>query len=173
MNRTVKLFTAALSLAGTAVLAYPEGAPWGAADPGAAENCGSCHYDYDPLFDSPTLSIEGLPEAVEPRKVYDLVVRLADVDAAVAGFQLLAVATAGEAGAFRSDDETVEALGAASRSVRPATLRDGASWTLTWRAPDEVQAPLQLYLAVSAANDDQSPFGDTIHYGHYVIPPSR
>ena len=39
--------------------AFPEGAPWGAANPDAEGNCSSCHFDYDAIRDSPALILDG------------------------------------------------------------------------------------------------------------------
>lgn len=171
MSPIVNLHTAALPallLASVGAFAYPEGAPWGAADPDAGETCASCHYDYEPVHDSPALGIDGLPEIAAAGERYDLVIRFAAVDAAVSGFQLLAVAEGG-AGRFISGDTAIEAIGAAGRSTRTVAAGDGASWSLTWEAPASGCSPVSLFLAAAAANDDQSPLGDTIHYRQFRV----
>lgn len=157
-----------LLTASAGALAYPEGAPWGAANPDARESCASCHYDYEPVHDSSALGIEGLPAVVAPGERYDLVIRIAGVDAAIAGFQLLATPE-GEVGSFDSADDAIESIGPASRSIAPADGVDGLSWSVTWRAPKAGCSPIRFYLAAAAANDDQSPFGDTIHYRQFIV----
>jgi hypothetical protein len=150
--------------------AYPEGAPWGAANPSADENCASCHYDYEAQRDSPALQITGLPETAEADSLYELVVHFTGVEARVSGFQLIATSSGGSAGVFETGRDDIEAIGSASRSTRPAIYSDGACWTLRWRTPKTLGNDVQMFLAASAANDDQSPFGDTIHYRTFVIP---
>lgn len=162
----------AAALAADAVFAYPEGAPWGAANPDASESCGSCHYDYTPQPDSSALSIAGLPRSVAPGQEYEFIVRFADDAAIVSGFQLLASAGDADAGVFRADSDAIEAIGAASRSTKPLKSDGCVSWRLSWRAPEAIDEPIVLYLAASAANDDQSPFGDTIHYRSFTLAPA-
>jgi hypothetical protein len=72
-----------------------------------------------------------------------------------------------EAGTFASSDNNIEIIGAAIRSTAPARSEGGVSWSIEWRAPDEVTLPIVFYIAATAANDDGSPFGDTIHYRSY------
>ena len=97
----------------------------------------------------------------------------APADAVVAGFQLLAAAGDADAGVFRTADAAIETVAAASRSTAPVKSDGGATWRLTWRSPDVVARPIILYLAASAANDDQSPLGDTIHYRSFALAPAE
>jgi len=158
----------ALGVAATAAFAYPEGAPWGAANPAADESCGYCHFGYEPVPDSAALAIEGLPETARPGERYSLVVRFTDDEAAVSGFQLLASAGHGDAGRFGTDTPGIETVGAASRSTTTRTPDEGFEWPLWWRAP-ATGGDIILYLAASSANDDQSPFGDRIHYRRFRV----
>lgn len=171
-GRAVLALAGIAALAADAALAYPEGAPWGAANPDASESCGSCHYDYRPQRDSSALSIAGLPRSVTPGQDYEFVVRFADDAAIVSGFQLLASAGDADAGVFRAESDAIEAIGAASRSTKLSKSDGCVSWRLSWRAPDRVEQPIVLYLAASSANDDQSPFGDTIHYRSFTLAPA-
>lgn len=145
----------AAALATSAAFAFPEGAPWGAANPDAEQHCGSCHFGYDATLNSNAISISGLPEVATPGRVYELQVSFADAEAAVAGFQSLA--TAGE---FQAETGDIEYLGAAIRSTKPALADTGFHWTLSWTAPDMPGARVVIYVAVVAGNDDLSPFGD-------------
>lgn len=157
------LFAAALVTGGPA-LAYPDASPWGAANPSAEETCSSCHYDYEPVTESAALGIEGLPGEAVPGETYEIVVRMIGVDAAVSGFQLIT-----SAGVFNSDNASLEAAGNAIRSTTVAANRGSIEWALSWEVPESPGGTVEMYLAVSAANDDQSPFGDTIHYRRFVI----
>ncbi len=172
MRPTASAAVAAIALVSNCALAYPEGAPWGAARPDAEESCASCHYDFEPILDSAALSIVGLPDAAVPGETYTLVIRLAASDAAVAGFQLLATSP-GKAGSFRSPDSAVEVIGPASRSVAPVIVREAATWRLLWQAPESGEENVLMYLAISAANDDQSPLGDVVHYRQWEVPVSN
>lgn len=145
--------------------AYPEGAPWGAANPDARESCGSCHYGYEPVRNSAALSIAGLPGEPIAGERYRLTIRFAPGEAAVAGFQLIAAAPEGaEAGSLESDAAGIETAGDAARSTEPLAVDPEVAWQVTWRAPDELPRMITFYIAASAANDDLSPFGDRIHY---------
>lgn len=151
------------------VLAYPEGAPWGASDPDATESCESCHFDYASVRASDALEIEGLPDKAEPGRTYRLRVRFDVADAVIAGFQMLAKAGDDAAGAFESTQSDIEYLGAAIRSTAPSRNDGSIEWTLTWTAPDVAGTSVTLFLAAMQANDDGSPFGDQAHFRSYVI----
>ena len=153
----------AVALLSPAAVAYPEGAPWGSANPAAVENCGSCHYDYEPVADSASLVLDGLPDAVVAGECYELTIRFEARDARVSGFQIVADAGESPAGRFESERDDIESTGGASRSTRPRSAADGFVWPLRWLAPGEA-ADVIFHVAASSANDDQSPFGDTIHY---------
>lgn len=140
-------------------VALPEGAPWGSANPGAAENCGSCHFGYDPVTESDAIVIKGLPDRAVAGESYELQVNFHDPEAIVAGFQLLATA-----GGFSADSGDIEYLGAAVRSVKARHADAGFRWTLTWTAPDEPVARIVIYVAAVGGNDDLSPFGDRAYF---------
>lgn len=148
--------------------AFPDGPPWGSANPAAEENCANCHFGDDPVENSETLTVTGLPADLANSGRYELWIRLAEPDAAVAGFQLFAATSAGDAGLMTADGDHVEAVGAAVRSIQPITVDNVAAWSLTWQLPARVTLPVVLYVAASAANDDGSPLGDTIHYRQYT-----
>lgn len=153
-----------------AALAFPDGAPWGAADPNAAENCATCHFDGEPVRNSKALSIEGLPERLSPDTLYELILRFENPDGAVAGFQILAWAGGQTAGTFASRAEHTEAVGAAIRSTAAVGNDGTVSWTVKWRTPHTVELPAVIHAAVLAANDDQSPLGDEVHFRSYEYP---
>lgn len=152
--------------------AYPEGAPWGAANPEADESCDSCHYYYDPVHASAALTVDGLPASAIAGQEYRLTVRFSNDDAASSGFQLMADGAEPQGGTFRSEDVDIESIGSAVRSTATRLRVDGLEWTLWWRAPDATDT-LRFFVAASSANDDQSPFGDTIHYRQYDVAVSR
>jgi hypothetical protein len=149
--------------------AFPDGAPWGAANPAAEQNCATCHFDADPVADSRTLVINGLPRKPAPGAIYELQIIFDDPETVVAGFQLFAQAADQDAGTFVSSASDVEFIGAAIRSTAPLRSDAAFSWAVEWRAPDVVASPIVFYVAASAANDDGSPFGDTIHFRAYEL----
>lgn len=159
---------AALLLAGLA-RAYPEGAPWGAANPDAEESCFSCHYDYDAVRDSEALRLDGLPGTATPGSSYPLRVTLTVPEAKSSGFQLLLAAGDDPAGRLLADDPEIETIGAAARTTKARAATGTVSWQLSWLAPPAPGARVTFHLAASAANDDQSPFGDRIHYRAFRV----
>jgi len=162
----VTILVAAFSL--NAARAFPDGAPWGAANPAAEQNCASCHFDADPVRDSESLLIIGLPLKPAPGAIYELEIIFEDPGTVVAGFQLIVQAGNQQAGTFFSTEAEVEFIGAAIRSTAPIRSDGSVSWTVEWRAPTVI-APIVFYVAASAANDDGSPFGDTIHFRFYRL----
>ena len=150
-----------------AASAYPEGAPWGAANPAAEESCGGCHYDYEPVENSQALVAEGLPDLAKAGGRYDFVLRLAEAEASTSGFQIVAAGDGSDAGRFTSDEADLESLANAIRSTATRPVDGEVRWAMTWHAPSGIagkRSRVTFYLAASAANDDQSPFGDVIHY---------
>jgi len=152
-----------------AARAFPDGAPWGAANPAAEQNCATCHFDADPIRDSEALVISGLPLYFVPGAIYDLKIVLEDPDTVTAGYQLIAQAANHEAGTFSSTEAAVEFIGAVIRSTAPVRSDGRVLWKVDWRAPAAIVSPVVFYVAASAANDDGSPFGDTIHYRSYRL----
>lgn len=151
-------------------LGYPDGAPWGSAVPDAQENCAGCHFSRDPITNSADLLVEGLPEQVDAGANYEFVLSLNAPDMAVGGFQIVIDASSGESGLLSSADDDLEFAGAAIRSTQPQPSESGfVRWTLSWQAPHILSGPIYLYAAVIAANGDQSPFDDIIHYRSYRL----
>ncbi len=145
------------------LMAYPDGAPWGSADPEGAQNCASCHYAEDAVRDSSAILVTGLPREVERGKTYSFHLSLADLEYASIGF--LAAASHGRF--LNVDGENTTVLEAMVRSTKPKYSSDAAdSWVLEWEAPADMSVgeSVAFDLAVNASNDDASPFGDAIHY---------
>jgi hypothetical protein len=152
-----------------AARAFPDGAPWGAANPAAEQNCATCHFEIDPVHDSAALVIDGLPRQPAPGATYELEIFFKDPDTVIAGFQLFAQVADQQAGTFESSAANVEFIGSAIRSTEPVRGEDSIAWTFEWHTPLDFDAPVVFYIAASAANDDGSPFGDTIHFRSYKL----
>jgi hypothetical protein len=119
-----------------AARAFPDGAPWGTANPATDQNCASCHFDTDPVRDSEALVINGLPPQPAPGEAYQLEVVLTDPNTVIAGFQLIAQAVDRQAGTFVSPVADVEFIGTAIRSPAPIRNNEQVSWVIEWRAPE-------------------------------------
>ena len=167
---------AALSMAAGEGLAHPDGAPWGAADPSAAEPCASCHFDGEPGRQTGRAVVAGeIPKAYVAGMTYTFVVTVRAPKAAKIGFLLEARLRDGAdgGGGFISYEEGIETKGAEIRSTTPraAEANGFASWALRWMAPEDAAAPVEFFLAANVSNDDQSPFGDRIEYLTFAIAP--
>jgi len=127
----VTILVAAFSL--NAARAFPDGAPWGAANPAAEQNCASCHFDADPVRDSESLLIIGLPLKPAPGAIYELEIIFEDPGTVVAGFQLIVQAGNQQAGTFFSTEAEVEFIGAAIRSTAPIRSDGSVSCTIHFR----------------------------------------
>ncbi len=161
---------AALPLAAIpfAARAYPEGAPWKTLDrPGEA--CASCHFGDAPVAESEALTVEGAPALAAPGETYQLTLRFAPGEAGIAGYLATFRRAEGEAGTV-APGEGQAAKDAAVRSTAPlpVSAEACAEWTFAWTAPD-TPGPVALHIAANAANDDASPFGDTVHVKTVVL----
>lgn len=146
--------------------ALPDGTPWGRAD---GEACRDCHFVEAVVEPSSALELEGLPERFMTGETYRLVLELEAPDMGRAGFRIIASAPEGASpGRFAPVDAETEADGDRIRSTRAGSELDAAGrarWTFEWHAPPDgtAAAAVELDVSANAANDDDSPFGDTIH----------
>jgi len=164
VNRSVAAIGLVLiALAPLPLAAYPDGAPWESADPKAAQNCASCHYSENPVESSEAILVTRLPSVIERGKTYSLNLALVHSSHASMGFLVSA-----SRGTFSGiEDEAIEVLGGMARSMAPKSATDEVGyWMLEWEAPFGLNPGevVSLYIAINAANDDMSPFGDVIHY---------
>jgi hypothetical protein len=148
-------------------MAFPDGAPWGAANPDATENCAGCHFDGEPFRDSKALTVTGLPETLAPDTIYEIMVQFENPGGMAAGFQMFAAADSQSPGSFTSDADNTETVGAAIRSTAPVEKEGPVCWTVRWRTPKAIESAIKIYVAASAANFDRSAFGDNIHFRSY------
>ncbi|MEL7313102.1 MAG: choice-of-anchor V domain-containing protein [Pseudomonadota bacterium] len=153
-------------------VSYPEGAPWGAADHQAADDCASCHWEREPITNSDAITLAGTAESTPASTVHSLTLSFQPDEMTVSGFQILAVNEYGLAGRFDTSDNTIEVHDDQSALRSTAVRRPdeaNVEWKFQWVAPDVAGQTVRLLVAVSAANDDQSPFGDQIHYRSFEI----
>ena len=145
--------------------ANPDGAPWGASDPQSIQNCHSCHFDGKPQMGSTAISLDGLPDRISTGATYTLDLHFAKPVGTVAGF--LASASSGK---FSAKGEGLEVNSGQIRSTEPRTGSSSkfVQWQFEWQAPDSAGpnrlGEVTIMIAINAANDDQSSFGDEIHF---------
>ena len=109
--------------------------------------------------------LTGLPEYAQAGEAYDLTLRFDAGAAPHAGF-LLSAST----GAFDAIDAFMDAKGAEVRSAATVSPANGvATWSFVWRAGDDAPDIVTFRAAANAANDDASPFGDTVHFRKFEI----
>ena len=140
-------------------------------------DCTACHFDRAAIRDSNNLQLEGLPEAYEGGKTYDLTIRLADAAMHIAGFLMSArAAGTGPRGIPGGSLVPVDArtatvvhgappleyLRSLASQVEPLAVPT-AIWKLSWRAPESADSAVVFHLTANAGDGDESPFGDNIY----------
>ena len=142
------------------------------------ESCHSCHFDYDLNMPDGVLELSGMPEIVEPGKIYELVVIIGRPDLGAAGFQLTSRFEDGsQAGAFTLNDAVILTPNTpgetqyVQHAVKNISPIDGQKvWKFTWIAPKSVNSgPIIVNLAGNAANGDESAFEDWILLSEYRV----
>lgn len=169
MRRIAGLIALSVVIVAPAPLsAFPDGAPWGSADPDGAQNCASCHYAEETILDSNSIAATGLPEKIEASKTYSFTLTLVHADYETMGF----LAAASHGAFLKADSENIEVLQAMARSKAPKHSDDTASWAVKWMAPTDLHSgdAVTFDIAINASNDDASPFGDVIHYRKIQVP---
>jgi hypothetical protein len=157
-------------LAASPALAFPDGAPWDAAE---GEGCAACHFDRPPVAPSDALTLSGLPKVVRAGESYRIAVALRGADMARTGFLVAVWQGAAPAGRFEAVDGRTEGEGARARSTLVGAEPTGpgeALWSLLWHAPDRGTGPLRFLIWGNAANGDDSPLGDETHRSELTLP---
>ncbi|GJL93050.1 choice-of-anchor V domain-containing protein [Hyphococcus sp.] len=151
-------FAAGLALTGPAS-AYPNGAPWGSANPDAANSCNSCHFDGDVVMESDLISMTGWEPLVGPGDQFELrlMFKKSKTDTTV-GMQVSA-----NVGSFQGEQDGLETLGSQIRSTAAKGGSGWLVWRFKWTAPAKMDAPITFHIAVNESNDDLSALGDQIH----------
>ena len=134
--------------------------------------CHACHFGGDVNGGEGTLSVEGLPGSVRPGHSYRITVTLTaemkrsgfmlsirHPDGAQAG-RLVPLDTARVAVATPDSSAVEYAHHTLAGTSLPKPNR--ASWTVRWTAPPAGDSAV-LHVAVNAANDDASEFGDDVY----------
>lgn len=162
MRQIAGLIALSVVVAPAPLSAFPDGAPWGSADPEGAQSCASCHYAEEAVLDSNSIVATGLPDEIETGKTYSFTLMLRHSNYEAMGF--LATASHGEF--LKGAGENIEVLQAMARSTAPKHSGDEGYWVVKWVAPLDLSSgeTVTFDIAINASNDDASPFGDVIHY---------
>lgn len=147
--------------------AYPTGAPPGHAGAAGGADCGSCHFGTLDDASPPVLELTGLADSVPAGSRQILSFRLSHPAMRTAGIQLslrtgdTGARTSGlhADGAGTTEEEGVIYL----NHLQPFPARaDGfVSIPVQWMVPDQ-SGTVIINAAMLAANDDESPLGDSV-----------
>lgn len=121
------------------------------------------------MHDSTALTVEGLPAELSPNQSYELSVTFENPDGNAAGFQLIAWSDNSDAGIIKYESDNMEAVGSAIRSTLPVVEKGLVSWSIRWHTPANITKSMTIFVAATAANDDQSPLGDRVHFISYAF----
>ncbi len=167
---------------------YSDGPPPGHTGGFDEPTCTECHSDMPLNEGAVSLRIRGIDSVYAPGRPIRLEVAFEQPELAMAGFQLAARWLDGkdagsQAGAFRALDDRVDVLTASSgvqyvqHTFAGTSLAqsDLAVWAVEWTAPEVGEGPggVAIDVAVNAANDDFSEFGDRIFRQRFVLRPDR
>ena len=161
--------------------ANSDGPPWGSADPNAAQNCNSCHFDNDAVMGSDAIELELNAGSVRSRidsagdGAVMLNIQFTNPVNQMAGFQIIA-----SEGAFKKTSADVETNKVQARSSAPKNAGHSRNdeenrlnatlWNVLW-VPDLSSENnfINFLVAINASNDDASAFGDEIHYKAFSV----
>ena len=140
--------------------------------------CTACHSSALPNTGPGAVTISGLPANYLPGQTIPLTVTVADPDAVIYGFQMVAINRNGEnAGTIDVPTASPQPLQVISGFVNgnerryvehtvngvTPTVFGSKSWTFNWTAPSERIGKLGFYAAGNGANSDSSTGGDNIY----------
>jgi uncharacterized repeat protein (TIGR01451 family) len=170
---------ATYSLSGRQANAFTGGPPAEHTGAPGEQNCTVCHSSYEINTGTGTFRITGLPESYTPGQEVSVTVTLDDPSAVLYGFELTALDGSDQkAGTLIVTDamntQVIEGE-FLNRSYVEHTF-DGtfqinpASWTFTWKAPEENVGPVTFYAMGNSANGDGVPTDDYIYSASASIP---
>ena len=128
-------------------------------------NITPCHYSYGLNTGKAAFSITA-PSAYEKGKTTNIVVKFANSDTSLHGFEITAMDTTDtKVGTFTSTDETTQTEFYRNQYAAHTTIGTAeSSWTIQWSAPSEnVSGPITFYAAGNEANGDGTSEGDYIY----------
>lgn len=138
--------------------------------------CRACHFDGELNEPGGDLAVAGVPSRYQAGRTYELVVSLRRAGMRRAGFQLAArfaegAAAGAQAGALEPTDQRARVVRNSANGILYAqhtaagvsVSGETGRWTLRWTAPAQVRGAIVFHVAANAANDDDSPLGDSIY----------
>ncbi len=167
---------AALTLASSPAQTHGDGAPSGHSGAPGEPDCTACHVASGNAPQAPDISLEGLPERIQPGESYALKLVISSAEIKRAGFQLAVRSSDGEvAGQLaaidersRVEQEGPEVLVHTERGSRPD--QDSSTfWNFEWAAPMCASGEILFAIAINNANDDDSAFGDQISSRLFLV----
>lgn len=141
--------------------------------------CRFCHAGSDLNVEPGTLSMVGLPDAIEPGSTYTVIVELRRPELAAAGFELAirdttgvsygALLSGGAETDIRRHHNGVDYAFHTLVGTNPIST-EVARWAVRWKTPDTLRGDAVLSITANAANGDNSEFGDAIYQTSVVVP---
>ena len=128
-------------------------------------NVTPCHDSYGLNTGKATFSIT-VPSAYENGKATNIVVKFANSNTSLHGFEITAMdTTTTKVGTFTSTDDTTQTESYRNQYAAHTTIGTAESrWTVQWSAPSEkVSDPITFYAAGNEANGDGTSKGDYIY----------
>ncbi len=114
------------------------------------------------------IQLEGVGRNYVPEKTYTLILSLDRPGVKRAGFQFAVSDRDGNpVGTPAVSTDSLEVIDGYLRTT-DASSRQNA-WRFLWTAPEAATGELFVNIAANAANDDDSPFGDTIYVREIVL----
>jgi hypothetical protein len=147
---------------------------------GLGQNCLACHEEN---MGSGRVELLGVPTHYEDGMIYDLTVRIIDVDQFGAGFQISAETDSGHIGTLLVSDTThtqyaqgdmnyvTHTLAGVEDSISQWSSQGGQyDYALRWRAPFTSGEAVTIYVAALAINDATAWLGDNMYATTASIP---
>lgn len=167
---------------------YSDGPPPGHTGGFGEPTCTECHSDRPLNEGAVSIRIRGIDSVYAPGAPIRLEVVFEQPELEMAGFQLAArwldsKDAGSQAGAFRALNDRIEVLTASSGVQYVQHTFTGTSpaqsglavWAVEWTAPEVGEGPgaVAIDVAVNAANDDFSEYGDRIFRRRFVLRPDH
>jgi hypothetical protein len=179
MKKRSLLQVSALILSSFILLSYNEDPPNGRTGAPFDGNCGDCHNNYNPGNFNGIATIIGLPDTIEPNKIYLLQIK-ATVTAGIpvrAGFQLVVVDknnfNSGDLIALDAETDTEFMNGREYLDQRGGKYFNtpSVSWNFSWTAPDSAACnTIKFYYIINFCNgsgdfaDFPIAFADSLYF---------